>query len=1057
MERRSKRVGARRLVASLVVVCMSAAVLAVPVAAARPEHARNPVQTQGGLQQLAVQVRQLIRRVEDSPLPCETRNIAVRRLRQLNDELESGRRSAAHALLTAWMHDARSSVEAGVLGPEQGAELYRGMDEVLAKVGSGWPAKPKPTRKWKPLPVCMGEETPQETSTAAGGVVGWSYTPEVADFESNDLMIFLSSMVGMVPMVGPLLAGFTALLWPASGDAEINKLIDSKIDAAIQQQLTDDLTGLQSLVNDFLQELHDWQAPNACPEWQDIDAWSANAWCSVGAQATYANFATTYKFFLDHRPHFQSPGSEVKLLPLYAQYENLFLAFLREGVLLEPYWTATGAILPGDIAKPRRTMTIELDPDPTAEEYWDWGPNYRNYNVGVKYVTDVYKAGLAEQPSPTSDSNWETRNAYQRTMAAYVLNFRDAWKYLDPDAYPQGVPGGIKDTRMIFSDLLGGVVNWSTFKQPANVAGPLSELTIWAETTAPLRYGRTSVIEAVQSTSPPNAGPARAAAITGDATLDGSMGHTPGFIDLRERGPIVKLEAANEKSRNIFYPDPFPGRIVFTFATGEKMAIGGEKDPKSLVDAAYEVITADYPGYVLATVQAIGTFDHLGDDGATVADSMVFGFRRADSFSPSGAAISLQAGKCMDAGTMAIGTQPAIWTCHGGPNQIWHYDIGTQALKVHDTTADVLDLTNRSDRCLAATGTASGAAAVLQECDDSSPQRWTLVPSADGLHGSIRAVGSGLALDVQGGATANGTHIILYRYDGGPNQLWNLPSPLQGQLHSVGTGRCLDVSDPALPDGALIHSWRCHQPGDTHVNQLWTYDATSKVLQVAGGQKCLQTTGTTSGSQLAVSVCTGAVNQQWSLNADRTITSVQSGLAIDVAGGGTADGNRIILYPRHGGTNQQWTRPAEQGAAIHSLADGGCLDVPTWTAGTQARTAACTGSPSQRWTYHPLIGRLTAYSAIGVGGATTCLGVGSNGRAAVIGPCSDDPTQHWSVVRGKDDGVSGTIQNATPLPDDPSTPRCLSLPMDWTLVNRLTSVEVNACDPLRVTQQWVSR
>jgi hypothetical protein len=1056
MKQRSMWVGARRLLAALVVACLSASALAVPVAAAPPEQARKPVQTQGDLQQLALQVRQLIRRVEDSALPCEIRNIQVRRLRQLNDELESGRRSAARALVTAWMHDARSSVQAGVLGPEQGAELYRGMDEVLARIGTGWPAKLRPTRNWKPLPVCMGEETPQDASTTDGGVVGSSYTPEFADFESNDLMILLSSMVGMVPIVGPMLAGVTALLWPASGDAEINKLIDSKIDAAIQKQLVDDLTGLKDDVNDFLQELHDWQASDGCPQWQDLDAWSTNPYCSIGAQATYTNFATTYKFFLDHRPHFQSPGEEVRLLPLYAQFENLFLAFLREGVLLEPYWTATGAILPGDIAKPRRTMTIELDPDPTAEEYGDWGPGYQNYNVGVKYVTDVYEKGLADQPAASSDSNWEKRNGYQRTMAAYVLNFRDAWKYLDPDAYPQGVPGGIKDTRMIFSDLVGGVVSWSSFTQPANVAGPLSELTIWAETTDPLRYGRTSVIEAVQSTSPPTAGPARAGAITGDAALDGGMGHTAGFIDLRERGPIVKVEAANEKSRNIFYPDPFPGRVVFTFATGEKTSIGGEKDPNKLLDTDYEAITADYPGYVLATVQAIGTFDHLGSDGATVADSMVFGFRRADSFSPSGAAISVQSGKCMDAGTMAIGTQPAIWTCHGGANQIWYYDAGTQALKVRDTTADVLDLTKRPDRCLAATGTTSGSAAVLQECSDSVAQRWTLVPSGDGVHGSIRAVGSGLALDVAGGSTANGAHIILYTYAGGPNQLWNLPSPLQGQLHSVGTGRCLDVSDPALPDGALIHSWRCHQPGDTHVNQLWTYDATSKVLKVAGGQRCLQATGTTSGSQLVASSCTGAANQQWSLNADRTITSVQSGLAIDVAGGGTADGTRIILYARHGGTNQQWTRPAEQGAAVHSLADGGCLDVPAWAAGTQVRTATCAGSPSQRWTYHPLTGRLTAYSSIGVGGATACLGVGSDGRAAVIGPCTDDPTQHWSVVRGKN-GVSGTIQNATPVPDDSSTPRCLSLPSTWTLKDRLSAVEVNACDPLRVTQQWVSR
>ena len=62
------------------------------------------------------------------------------------------------------------------------------------------------------------------------------------------------------------------------------------------------------------------------------------------------------------------------------------------------------------------------------------------------------------------------------------------------------------------------------------------------------------------------------------------------------------------------------------------------------------------------------------------------------------------------------------------------------------------------------------------------------------------------------------------------------------------------------------------------------------------------------GAQVQIWDCNGQANQQWNVNANGTITGVQSGLCLDVSGAATANGSKILLWTCHGGTNQQWTR-----------------------------------------------------------------------------------------------------------------------------------------------------
>ncbi len=134
----------------------------------------------------------------------------------------------------------------------------------------------------------------------------------------------------------------------------------------------------------------------------------------------------------------------------------------------------------------------------------------------------------------------------------------------------------------------------------------------------------------------------------------------------------------------------------------------------------------------------------------------------------------------------------------------------------------------------------------------------------------------------------------------------SIGSPSNGRqnvlIAGTQSGRCLDVAGAATANGTQIQLWDCHGGA----NQRWTYSA-GKQLTVYGN-KCLDAygQGTANGTRVIIWDCNGQANQQWNLNANGTVSSVQSGLCVDAAGYGTANGTLIHLWACHGGTNQQW-------------------------------------------------------------------------------------------------------------------------------------------------------
>ncbi|MFY1622561.1 arabinofuranosidase catalytic domain-containing protein [Micromonospora sp. WMMD723] len=123
------------------------------------------------------------------------------------------------------------------------------------------------------------------------------------------------------------------------------------------------------------------------------------------------------------------------------------------------------------------------------------------------------------------------------------------------------------------------------------------------------------------------------------------------------------------------------------------------------------------------------------------------------------------------------------------------------------------------------------------------------------------------------------------------------------QLVGTQSGRCVDVPNGSTTNGTQVQLWDC--TGGTA--QRFTRTA-GRQLQVSGS-KCLDASGqgTGNGTKVIIWDCHEGANQQWNVNANGTITGVQSGLCLDAANAATANGTKLVLWACNGQQNQQWS------------------------------------------------------------------------------------------------------------------------------------------------------
>ncbi|WP_203997942.1 endo-1,4-beta-xylanase [Micromonospora andamanensis] len=113
-------------------------------------------------------------------------------------------------------------------------------------------------------------------------------------------------------------------------------------------------------------------------------------------------------------------------------------------------------------------------------------------------------------------------------------------------------------------------------------------------------------------------------------------------------------------------------------------------------------------------------------------------------------------GRCLDVNgaSSANGAQMIIWDCHSNANQ--QFTQNGRALQV---MGKCLDVPNNA---------AAGTRVQIYDCHGGTNQQWVINSNA-----TISNAQTGLCLDVNGAATANGSAVIVWGCHGGANQRWS--------------------------------------------------------------------------------------------------------------------------------------------------------------------------------------------------------------------------------------------------------------------------------------------
>lgn len=302
--------------------------------------------------------------------------------------------------------------------------------------------------------------------------------PTIGDYQidwNDAAKTALTTGLGMIPEAGEILSALVDIFWPSSGTDvwgqikdQVEALIDQKIADSVYQQVSEDLLGLNNAMTLYLNEVKSYNEslqtnPNADPT-------------SVREQ-----WVSTRTVFVNNLPHFQSNGYQLLLLPLFAQFGNLYLSLMRDGVAFGQSWGRSAADHQQDIADLNKDML-------TFYQY-----TYDTYNTA--------KINLANKTKVNNNlcEPFRTVNTYDRQMILTVMDFANNWAYFDVTQYPQGVPAEILFLdREIYSDPYGSCDNSGPIVLPAVKPTQFpTNITVWG-------FDR---IDAVQLTYPTGSGP----------------------------------------------------------------------------------------------------------------------------------------------------------------------------------------------------------------------------------------------------------------------------------------------------------------------------------------------------------------------------------------------------------------------------------------------------------------------------------------------------------------------------------------------------------------------
>ncbi|PYC79556.1 glycoside hydrolase [Streptomyces tateyamensis] len=269
------------------------------------------------------------------------------------------------------------------------------------------------------------------------------------------------------------------------------------------------------------------------------------------------------------------------------------------------------------------------------------------------------------------------------------------------------------------------------------------------------------------------------------------------------------------------------------------------------------------------------------------------------------------------------------------------------------------------------------------------------VDSAVALLGSGGSGGSGGSIEAPAMVKSDGRYYVL----GSHLTSWNLNDNIYATATSL-SGPWSPLRDFAAPG--------THTYGSQTANVITVQGTAGTTYVYAGDRWDTADLGASKLIWLPLTIRGTTVNlgqyPSWSLDAAagtwtpgggipsagvHTLKNVGTAMLMDVSGGSTANGGKIIQWASTGAANQQWTltRVADNIFTLTSVQSGLCLDVPSrsTTAGVQLQQWTCNGGTNQQWALD-LTGSYTGstYLLVSIGSGLNIGLAGSTVQGAAV-------------------------------------------------------------------------
>ncbi|WP_177233441.1 RICIN domain-containing protein [Stigmatella erecta] len=278
-----------------------------------------------------------------------------------------------------------------------------------------------------------------------------------------------------------------------------------------------------------------------------------------------------------------------------------------------------------------------------------------------------------------------------------------------------------------------------------------------------------------------------------------------------------------------------------------------------------------------------------------------------------------------------------------------------------------------SGHCVdAVPGTADGGKVQQALCNNGANQTFDVTLDADRGY-KFLIVGTGRALDLNGGSTADGAVIQQWSDNSSIAQRFLLRRS-QGNRYSLvnaGSNKCVIIAGSSTAAGAGLQQATCDgQPAQQFL--LYPQSGTSRGALALGQYSlrpvhsglCLEIEGASAaaGAKAQQGTCTNENHQRFEVlpaaNGSYQLQSLHSGLTLDVTAESTASGALLQQWAYAGGAHQRFTASAVGDAyllkAVHS---GKCMDVKDISTqvggGIHQWDCSGNGQPNQQWRLVP--------------------------------------------------------------------------------------------------------